>query len=75
MNELRALARIMRRYPSARRVAVERGEVRRVWPDVLLDMAITLWWRGVYGPIVRLFTPRPPPSGCPLCRAHEDRDR
>jgi len=58
----------------ARRTAVARGELSRMYPGAALDV-ITLWWfRGLVAPLSRLVRgPGPderyhsPTGGCPLC--------
>lgn len=69
----RSTLRLAAGLPAARRVAVERGEVARVWPDVLGDMAGLLFWRSWYA-VARLLPPYPPKrvDQCPLCRRAAD---
>jgi hypothetical protein len=40
---------------NGRRLAVERGERRRMWPGILWDLAYITWWRGIIWPLVDLF--------------------
>lgn len=35
-----------------RRRAVANGELARMWPGIVADLAAMVWWRGVYHPIV-----------------------
>lgn len=57
-----------------RRLAATRGEVSRVWPGVLADIAGLVWWRGIWNPVRAAWHgPHPdavyhsPTGGCPLC--------
>lgn len=43
--------RLIRSMLAARRVAVERGELRRMWPGAAWDVTTLVWWRGIYWPV------------------------
>lgn len=70
----RSTLRLLVNLPAVRRVAAERGEVRRVWPDVLADMAGVVFWRTLHA-VLRQLPPRPRPhvETCPLCMKADDR--
>lgn len=58
----------------ARRVAVDRGELRWMWPGGVWDAVTLVWWRGVWFPVTNRFRKPHPDAvfhsftgGCPLC--------
>jgi hypothetical protein len=66
----------IRRLLDARRTAVNRGEVRCMWPGAAWDVATLLWWRGLYWPLVYGWRPaRDPHAGCAMCPTTRHRSR
>lgn len=51
------LPTLLRSMLAARRVAVTRGEVTRMWPGAAWDLVTLTWWRGIYWPVVERIAP------------------